>query len=315
MSRTEQAQLAQKHYGNRNIDPKLKAWLLKHSESIHRETGLGVGTTVGNTADKMDFPATKAGQAAAELSAETSLSFLPLGEVVGAVVGLLPKAAQELTQGFLLGFGASNSAIGVGTGAAGKDLSGKELSGRERFSQILSGALGFGQLLYGLWAGRAPGTGPAVAPESEGTSGSPANAADPVNAATTKPTSPAQNTISPTVGELRSAKLTDAHHIVQEAAVRDVPGYKTRQAPGLQLEGPSNKVGTPHYEATQVQNTAGIGGSYGAERQVAAMAMTAAGFSPEGVAAGVARADAYFIGRLGLTLDSPLRIPGKRRIP
>jgi hypothetical protein len=97
--------------------------------------------------------------------------------------------------------------------------------------------------------------------------------------------------------------------------VRDVPGYKTGEAPGVQLEGPSTQVGTPHYEATQVQRTAGIGGTYGAERQVAAMALTAAGFSPEEVAAALARSDAYFVDQLGLTPNSPLRIPGNRVVP
>lgn len=57
------------------------------------------------------------------------------------------------------------------------------------------------------------------------------------------------------------------------------------------------------------------GGTYGAERQVAAMALTAAGLSPEEVAAALARSDAYFMDQLGLSLDSPLRIPGNRVIP
>jgi RHS repeat-associated protein len=119
----------------------------------------------------------------------------------------------------------------------------------------------------------------------------------------------------PTVRELRSAKRSDAHHIIQDAAVWDVPGYKTGDAPGVQLQGPAAKIGSPHYEATQVQRTAGIGGTYGAERQVAGLALTAAGMSIEEVALALARADAYFIDQLGLSLDYPLRIPGNRMIP
>jgi hypothetical protein len=124
-----------------------------------------------------------------------------------------------------------------------------------------------------------------------------------------------QSGVSPTVGELRSAGVSEAYHIIQDATVRDLPGYKSGEAPGLQLEGPSTQVGSPHYEATQVQRTAGIGGTYGAERQVAAMALTAAGLLPEEVAAALARSDAYFIDRLGLTPESSLRIPGNRAIP
>jgi hypothetical protein len=120
--------------------------------------------------------------------------------------------------------------------------------------------------------------------------------------------------ISPTVGELRAAGEADAHHIIQDAAARDVPGYKTNAAPGIPLEGPSTESGTPHNEATQIQRTAGVGGTYEAERQVACLALTAAGCSPAEIADALARADAYFMGELGLTYDSRMRIPGNRQL-
>jgi hypothetical protein len=121
--------------------------------------------------------------------------------------------------------------------------------------------------------------------------------------------------IGPTVGDLRAAGQADAHHIIQDAAVRDVPGYSRTGAPGIQLEGPSTDVESAHYAATQAQRTAGIGGTYGAERQVACMALFAAGCSPAEVSGALSRADAYFIDQLGLDFDSPLRIPGNRAIP
>jgi len=62
--------------------------------------------------------------------------------------------------------------------------------------------------------------------------------------------------------------MKDAHHIIQDAAVRDLPGYATNSAPGVQLAGPSTLPGTEHYAATVVQRAAG-GGTYGAERQIA----------------------------------------------
>ena len=118
---------------------------------------------------------------------------------------------------------------------------------------------------------------------------------------------------SPTVGELRASGRKDAHHIIQDAAVREVPGYKTNAAPGVQLRGPSTAAGTPHYHATQVQRSSSLGGTYGAERQVACAALAAAGYSALEIAAALARSDRYFIDELGLTHDSPLRIPGDRR--
>jgi RHS repeat-associated protein len=189
MSRTEQAQMAQKHYGNRNIDPELKAWILKHSANMHRETGLGAGTTLGNTAAKMDFPATKAGQTAAELSAEVSLSFLPVGDVAGGLTALLGKAAQWVNRALAVA-GAAKAAVDVGTGAVGKDLSGNKLSTREKASRIIGGGIGLGHLAHGLWTARAPGgTESTVTPESEAVGGSSGNPADNVNASPAKPTS------------------------------------------------------------------------------------------------------------------------------
>ncbi|HEY2509171.1 MAG TPA: hypothetical protein VGI58_21860 [Streptosporangiaceae bacterium] len=42
------------------------------------------------------------------------------------------------------------------------------------------------------------------------------------------------------------------------------------------------------------------------------MALQAAGLQPGAIAKALGQADAYFMGQLGLTYDSPLRIPGNR---
>lgn len=55
------------------------------------------------------------------------------------------------------------------------------------------------------------------------------------------------------MGELRDAGKKGAHHIIQDAASKDLPGYNTNKALGIQLEGPANKVGSAHHTATQVQ--------------------------------------------------------------
>lgn len=61
------------------------------------------------------------------------------------------------------------------------------------------------------------------------------------------------------VGELRATGLKNAHHVIQDVAVRDIPGYNSQAASGMQLPGPSTARGTPHCEATQVQRQAGGG--------------------------------------------------------
>jgi len=113
-------------------------------------------------------------------------------------------------------------------------------------------------------------------------------------------------------GELVSSGQKDAHHIIQDAAMRDVPGYDRFDAPAVQLDGPSNVVGTEHYYATVAQRRMG-GGTYGAERGIAYMSLRKAGLSVDEAKAIVRGADKYFMDELGLTLDSPTRIPGNRR--
>lgn len=115
-----------------------------------------------------------------------------------------------------------------------------------------------------------------------------------------------------TYGELVRSGKKDAHHIIQDAAVRDIPGYNRMDAPAIQLEGPSNVVGTEHYYATITQRRTG-GGTYGSERGIAYMSLRKAGLSVDNAKAVVREADDYFMRKLGLTLDSPTRVPGNRR--
>ncbi|WP_205903751.1 hypothetical protein, partial [Pseudomonas viridiflava] len=42
---------------------------------------------------------------------------------------------------------------------------------------------------------------------------------------------------------LNDAKARDFHHIIQDAAVRDLPGYDRNAAPAVQLPSPSTKKG------------------------------------------------------------------------
>ena len=119
------------------------------------------------------------------------------------------------------------------------------------------------------------------------------------------------NECTPTYNDLRSAGAKDAHHIIQDAAVRDLPGYSRGDAPAVQLEGPSTEIGSPHYKATQVQRQPG-GGTYGDERRIAEEALRSAGMSDDEIASNISRADSYFMNNLGVTMDTPTRIPGNR---
>jgi hypothetical protein len=92
---------------------------------------------------------------------------------------------------------------------------------------------------------------------------------------------------------------------------RELDGYDTNAAPGVQLDGPSTEPGTPHYNATQAQRLPG-GGTYGAERSIAIRVLQAAGYSEAEAEAAVEEADAYFES-IGVTDQTPTRIPGNRK--
>ncbi len=120
------------------------------------------------------------------------------------------------------------------------------------------------------------------------------------------------NCFGPTYGSLRNAHIKDSHHIIQDAAVRELPGYSRTAAPAMRLDGPANRLGTPHYRATRVQVAARTGGTYGAERRIAYRAMRRAGVDRAAARANINRADRYFAS-IGVTKKTVTRIPLTRR--
>ncbi len=111
-------------------------------------------------------------------------------------------------------------------------------------------------------------------------------------------------------GDLKADGIKDAHHIIQDAAVRDLPGYNRNDAPAVELSGPSTEVGSEHYEATQAQRQAG-GGNYAAERKIAQNSLSKAGLSPDQVQTALQNSDQYFQG-IGVGPSTPTRVPGNR---
>ncbi|MCH9609940.1 MAG: hypothetical protein S4CHLAM45_13340 [Chlamydiales bacterium] len=113
-----------------------------------------------------------------------------------------------------------------------------------------------------------------------------------------------------TYGELRRSGTKDAHHIIQDAAVRDLPNYSRNRAPSVQLPGPSTRVDTPHYAATKVQRQSG-GGTYAAERRIAYKALRRSGMSSEDARSLIQDTDRYFES-IGVSPNTMTRIPGNR---
>jgi hypothetical protein len=110
---------------------------------------------------------------------------------------------------------------------------------------------------------------------------------------------------------MQNAGLKDAHHIYQDAAVRDLAGYSKHDALTVQIQGPANQIGTPHYTATQAQGVLD-GGILRAERSIAYKSLRKAGFTKNQAKYLVREADKYF-DDLGHTSNSTTRMPGNRR--
>ncbi|AJQ29481.1 RHS repeat-associated core domain-containing protein [Pelosinus fermentans] len=111
--------------------------------------------------------------------------------------------------------------------------------------------------------------------------------------------------------QMQNAGLKDAHHIYQDAAVRELEGYSKYDALTVQVQGPANKVGTPHYKLTQAQNVLD-GGTLKAERSIAYKSLRKGGFTVDQSKYLVREADKYFE-HLGHHLDSATRWPGNRK--
>lgn len=116
-----------------------------------------------------------------------------------------------------------------------------------------------------------------------------------------------------TYGELSDAGVKDAHHLLQDAAMRNVEGYKKRNAPAIQADGPSTLVGSEHYNLTYDQSHASASGTYGIEKQIG-MDSSTKNLNLSGSDSNTVNAfvDNYFMGNLGLSSDSQTRIPGNR---
>jgi hypothetical protein len=110
---------------------------------------------------------------------------------------------------------------------------------------------------------------------------------------------------------LTKAGAQDSHHVIQHAAVKDIPGYNRDLAPAVQLRGPATGRGTEHNLATIEQRRAG-GGTYELERIRAYRAMRKADVSVVEAKQQIQRADRYFQS-LGVDKTTITRIPGNRK--
>jgi len=106
-----------------------------------------------------------------------------------------------------------------------------------------------------------------------------------------------------------SDTVNQAHHTIQHAAVRDLPGYSKDAAPATSLRGAGGD--SPHGLTRPIQRQPG-GGTYGAERRIGYKALRSAGLTRVQARSAVEQSDKYFEG-IGVTQSTPTRIPLDRR--
>ncbi len=112
--------------------------------------------------------------------------------------------------------------------------------------------------------------------------------------------------------KMSNAKLKDAHHVYQDKAVENLAGYSRRKAINVQVQGPANKIGTPHYKATLTQTRSKSFGTLGIERIISYRSLRNAGFTKKQSKYIVRQADLYFE-YLGHNANSITKKPGNRR--
>ncbi len=112
---------------------------------------------------------------------------------------------------------------------------------------------------------------------------------------------------------MSDAGVKDAHHLLQDAAMRDVDGYAHGDAPAIQANGPSTLKDSEHYNLTYAQSHVEQAGTYGIEKQIGMDAVTNEfNLSDSNVSILSSFIDDYFVDKLHLNENSTTRVPGNR---
>lgn len=100
-------------------------------------------------------------------------------------------------------------------------------------------------------------------------------------------------------------KGNEAHHIIQNAAVRNLKGYSRGKAPTVSLSKAAHK------KTFAVQRQKG-GGTYASERRIAYKSLRRSGVSERKARKMIRQTDKHFA-KLGVTGSTKTRIPGNRK--
>ena len=230
-------------------------------------------------------------KAAGNALADTVVSFATLGEV--DTLELISVNKYERMAGYDIAYGVTRTtneiAVVIGAGGARVLMVLDSANGYADISRALQRVIDCGKVdpltLVQAFGGRKGGRAPARGSNTSQFTSS------------NRPSFP--------YGPTPTRKGHHKHHIIQDAAARDINGYSRSQAPATYLSH------TNHSLATNVQRTVSGNGTYASERRIGYRALRRAGVGKDEGKRLVREADEYFSG-LGVTLDTKMRYPDNR---
>ncbi|MGH3297610.1 MAG: SpvB/TcaC N-terminal domain-containing protein [Trebonia sp.] len=154
-----QSDLAHQRYGGANVDPYIKGLVEHHPGAVNKGTGwetiLPSSRPLDIVPKIMPWKSIKFWNAAARISGEVSLAFMPGAEGIlelAPASGRLASLGRAFRQALTFA-GIGTSSVSVGEAVVGKDLSGEPLETEKRISLGLTGAANLTQSFYHLAAG------------------------------------------------------------------------------------------------------------------------------------------------------------------
>lgn len=121
-------------------------------------------------------------------------------------------------------------------------------------------------------------------------------------------------TITQPFGRMKPLSDNDRHHIMQQATIRHLDTFRKADGPSIYLDGPSRRVGSAHYHATQMQRRSWAENMTDEVLNAVEIVEKTGNLPPE-QRYYLAWEIVQYLKFLGVTADTPIRVPGNRKKP
>ncbi len=121
-------------------------------------------------------------------------------------------------------------------------------------------------------------------------------------------------TITQPYGRMKSLLGQNRHHLMQQATIGDFDEFRKGDGPSIYLDGPVHKVGSQHYNATQMQRRLWADNVIDEVLNAIEIVESVGGLSPE-LRYQLEWEMAEYLKYLDIRAKTPIRVPGNRRRP